>query len=166
MSKPTVVIGVDNGISGGLCALDAATGAILSCKPMPLVTESGKEEPCVATVAGMLDELTDHDCVFAVEEPLKHAKSSQAVRSMALSFGKLVAVAECHMIPVIRVQVGEWQTPMLGKVPKGQTKVAALRTANILWPNERWLPTARHRVAHDGMVDAALIAEFVRRRFA
>jgi hypothetical protein len=50
---------------------------------------------------------------------------------------------------------------MLGKkVPAGQTKVFALRKANILWPEQKWLATARSYVPHDGIVDAALIAQY------
>jgi hypothetical protein len=61
--------------------------------------------------------------------------------------------------------VKEWQDVMLGKrLAKGMTKVAALASANKLWPTERWLATTRSKTPHDGMVDAALIARYNRDR--
>jgi hypothetical protein len=49
----------------------------------------------------------------------------------------------------------------LGKgMAKGNTKVTALKRANALWPEQDWLATKRSKVAHDGIVDAALIAHY------
>lgn len=51
---------------------------------------------------------------------------------------------------------------MLGKVLKGQTKKVALEKAQELEPEEKWLASPRCRVAHDGIVDAFLIAHYGR----
>jgi hypothetical protein len=53
---------------------------------------------------------------------------------------------------------------MLGNVEKGQTKPAALSKARQLWPGETWLATARSSKPHEGLIDAALIAEWARRQ--
>ena len=73
---------------------------------------------------------------LAIEEPLKHARSSQAVRSMAISFGKILGMAECKSWDVMCVSVHKWQKLMLGRLPKGKTKEAALALANELAPEE------------------------------
>lgn len=163
MSEPTVVLGIDNGISGGLTAIAVSNGDILLREPMPVTEVSGKSEPCVRGLLRLLDELNRERLVIAIEEPLRHAKSSPAIRSMALCFGKIVGMAETKGIAVERIAVRDWQKSMLGVVPAKMTKVFALRAANKLWPDEQWLATKRSRVAHDGLVDAALIAEFHRR---
>jgi hypothetical protein len=53
---------------------------------------------------------------------------------------------------------------MLGKVPKGETKAYARAKAAQIWPDEDWLATPRSKTANMGYVDAALIAEFYRRK--
>ena len=53
---------------------------------------------------------------------------------------------------------------MLGVVPKGETKAYARAKAAQIWPDEDWLATPRSKKAHEGLIDAALIAEFYRRK--
>lgn len=156
------IVGVDNGLDGGLCALSPVSGFLFETSPMPTQMVGGKREVCPSSVRDWLLglECPPQRILFAIEEPLKHAKSSQAMRSMALSFGTLCAAAELCGCWVRRVDVKEWQTPVLGRVPKGKTKQKALEVANKLWPDQNWLASARCRVAHDGMVDAALIAHY------
>lgn len=157
-----LVVGVDNGLDGGLCTLSPVSGDLLSAIPMPTRKIGGKREVCPTSVREWLLGLSckPQRILFAVEEPLKHAKSSQAIRSMAISFGILSAVAEVCGLQTQRVQVAEWQRPMLGVVPKGKTKQRALAVATNLWPEQNWLANSRCRTAHDGMVDAALIGRF------
>jgi hypothetical protein len=81
---------------------------------------------------------------------------------MAISFGKLVGMAESHDYEnIMRVSVHKWQKVMLGKVPKGRTKEVALNLANQLEPSENWLANKRCRTPHDGMIDAYLIARYI-----
>ncbi len=83
---------------------------------------------------------------------------------MAISFGKLLGMAECKDYEVARVSVHKWQKAMLGFIPKGKTKQVALETAQNLEPSENWLKNKRCRVPHDGLVDAFLIAHYYRQR--
>lgn len=161
-TKPNTVIGIDNGLSGGLCAISAHDGSVIEYIPMPTALISHKSEISTEAIVEWISRYLSHQTLIAIEEPLKHAKSSQAMRSMALSFGKLLGIAETLRYAVERVQVGDWQKPVLGKVPKGKTKQVALAKANARWPDEEWLASPRCKVAHDGIVDAALIAEFAR----
>jgi hypothetical protein len=55
-----------------------------------------------------------------------------------------------------------WQKVMLPGCAKGDTKPAALARARQLWPAESWLASPRCSKPHDGMIDAALIAEYGR----
>lgn len=164
MNEDTVIVGVDNGISGGLCAVSAFDGNVLAYRAMPTKTVEGKSEVDVRALLDWLEPYRNN-MVVCVEEPLKHAKSSQAMRSMSISFGLILGACEAKRFEVKRIQVKEWQDAMLGKkLAKGMTKVTALATANKLWSSEQWLATSKSRTPHDGMIDAALIARYSRDR--
>lgn len=162
MNEDTVIVGIDNGISGGLCAVSAFDGGVLAYRAMPIKKTAQTSEVDVTALLEWVEPYRKN-MIVCVEEPLKHAKSSQAMRSMSISFGLILGACEAKRFEVIRTQVKEWQDVMLGKrLAKGMTKVAALAAANKLWPTEQWLATSKSRTPHDGMIDAALIARYNR----
>jgi hypothetical protein len=158
-----LIVGVDNGLDGGLVAIAQFDGSLIDRIAMPCQQHSKKREIDIGKIHKWLSDLNT-PFVLAIEEPLAHAKSSQAVRSMAISFGKLLGMAECKNYEVARVSVHKWQKCMLGFIPKGKTKQVALETAQNLEPSENWLKNKRCRVPHDGLVDAFLIAHYYRQR--
>ena len=158
-----MIVGVDNGLDGGLCAIAQFSGEIIDKISMPCQQRSKKREIDICKIHQWLSDLNT-PFVLAIEEPLAHAKSSQAVRSMAISFGKLLGMAECKGYEVARISVHKWQRDVLGFIPKGMTKIAALNTAERLAPEENWLKNKRCRTPHDGMIDAFLIAHYYRQR--
>jgi hypothetical protein len=161
-NEDTVIVGIDNGISGGLCAISNWSGDVIAYTAMPTNTFDGKTEVDVYAVLRWLQPYCKN-LVVCIEEPLRHAKSSQAMRSMSISFGKIIGACEAKQYAVRRIQVKEWQDVMLGKrLAKGMTKVAALKKANDLWPKEKWLASSRSKTPHDGIVDAALISRYYR----
>lgn len=160
-----MIIGIDNGLDGGLCAISKHSGSIIDRCAMPTLQRAGKREVDTKAVYNWIRNLHTEPLI-AIEEPLKHSKTSQAMRSMGISFGKILGMCESHDIKVRPIQVLDWQKKMLGKVPKSQTKVFALRKATELAPEEDWLATARSYVPHDGIVDAFLIARYTRETYA
>jgi len=156
-----MIIGVDNGLSGGLVAISKHTGAVIAKTVMPTLHRLKKREVDTRKVYEWIMSL-ESDFLMAIEEPLHHAKSSQAVRSMALSFGKLLGLAESRQWNVKCVSVHKWQKVMLGRVPKGKTKEVALMVADKLAPEECWLKSKRASKPHDGLIDAFLIARYIR----
>lgn len=156
-----MIVGVDNGLDGGLTAISVYTGAIIDKTIMPTKQRNKRREVDTRKVYEWLMDL-ETPFLFAIEEPLHHAKSSQAVRSMGISFGKLLGLAESRHWETKCVSVQKWQKRMLGFVPKGKTKEAALWKAESLVPDECWQKSKRASKAHDGMVDAFLIARYIR----
>ena len=152
-----MIIGIDNGLDGGLCAISKHSGSIIDKLAMPTFLRAGKREVDAKKIYYWIRNLYTEPLI-AIEEPLKHAKSSQAMRSMGISFGKIMGICESHDLKVKPIQVMDWQKKMLGKVPKSQTKTFALRKAEELAPNEDWRKNNRCTVPHDGIVDAFLIA--------
>ena len=56
---------------------------------------------------------------------------------------------------------------MLGDLLRSHdTKKAALIKASVIAPDECWQKSKRASKPHDGMVDAFLIAHYIRREFA
>ena len=83
---------------------------------------------------------------------------------MAASFHAVRGVLE-PKFQFQRIRAFEWQKAMLPGYKKGaDTKKLALKLANELWPNEKWMATFRSRAPWDGAIDAAIIAEYHRRK--
>ena len=159
-----MIIGIDNGLDGGLTAISKTTGAIIDKTIMPTFQRGTKREVDTYRLYQWLLGL-DHnprEFLIAIEEPLHHAKSSQAVRSMGISFGKIIGLCESKEWEHCCVSVHKWQKKMLGSVPKGLTKEAALWKAECLAPDECWQKSKRASKPHDGMIDAFLIARYIR----
>jgi len=155
-----LIVGIDNGLDGGLCAISKFDGSVIDKTVMPTKWVLKKREVDTLKIKDWILNLNT-PFTLAVEEPLAHAKSSQAVRSMALSFGKIVGMAEANRYDVQRISVHKWQKRMLGFIAKGKSKEAALERAQQLAEDECWIKNKRCRKAHDGMVDAFLIARYL-----
>ena len=158
-----MIIGIDNGLDGGLVAVSECTGGVIAKTVMPTFHKAGKREVDSRKVYDWIMALNPNieELILAVEEPLHHAKSSQAVRSMGIAFGKLIGMCENRGWAHCRVSVHKWQKKMLGSIPKGKTKEAAVWKAECLAPEECWQKSKRATKPHDGMVDAFLIARYV-----
>jgi len=172
--KPDLVIGIDNGLTGGLVSLSTTVnpqggGCLIACLPMPVLKSCREIDG--DEVAGWIRRMTNgHPTVVALEECPKHANQASVMRSMATSYGILVgaitAGTDITNSQIVRVRSGNpkdsWQRVMLGNLKKGETKAAALKLAGTLWPDETWI-VGKMRTPHTGLIDAALIAEFYRR---
>jgi hypothetical protein len=158
-----IYVGTDNGLTGALVAIEDYVGAILQKSVMPLQGKAkGNEVDCVA-VRNFLDSLGGHEQITVIlETPGKHSPGVQALCSMWDSYGAIRAILETRGIRHHRIAPQTWQKAMLGNVAKGQTKPAALSKARQLWPAEKWLKTPRCTTPHEGLIDAALIAEYGR----
>ena len=97
-----------------------------------------------------------------LETPGKHSPGAQALCSMWDSYGCIRGILESRGIRHHRIAPQQWQKKMLVGCAKGDTKPAALAKARQLWPQETWLASSRCSKPHDGMIDAALIAEYGR----
>jgi hypothetical protein len=160
--ETSIYVGIDNGINGGLVALSAMPGAgIIASRVMPIQKTRKGNEINISAVWDWVTEFYVSNATIILEEP-GGSKSASAAASMAASFAALRAMCELKGIRHHRITPQKWQKALLN-CGKGDTKPAALTLARSLWPDQSWLPTERCRVPHDGMIDAALIAEYARR---
>jgi hypothetical protein len=83
-----------------------------------------------------------------------------AMFSFGTGWGLVRGICAGLGIPYELVRPQEWQ----GLLLKGQPKGSEYLVASRLWPNADWRASERAQVPHSGLVDAALIAEYGRRR--
>jgi len=86
--------------------------------------------------------------------------------NFGLGKGLLIGLVAGLNIPYTLVNPKQWQKITWEGVTKQKdTKKTSLIAAKRLFPYESFLATKRSRVPHDGIVDAVLIAEYIRLKF-
>lgn len=160
-----LIIGIDNGLEGGLVALSDHPGPPVSMVVMPTRSKPKGNEVDVTGVMAWINSLeTPFSEITAIlENPGKFSIGKFALCSMHDSYGALRGILEACQIRHHRIEPQKWQKSILTGCAKGGTKPAALAIATRLWPAEKWLATPRCKKLHDGLIDAALIAEYGRR---
>ena len=161
-------IGIDPGLDGGIAKIH--NSKILDVRIMPTVSP-GKGRKIDLTELCALGEFwhTAGQGVHVIlEDPGGHAPSAAGLRSMTYSFAVAEMLLVAFSIPytVVRAQTWQrefWKRPKLPKGQKFDNKGAALAAARRIWPAEDWTKSERATKPHDGMIDAALLAEWGRR---
>jgi len=156
-----IYVGIDNGLSGALVAIESP-GELLVSTTMPTRGKSKGNEVDAAAVAKFFEDLHGLDVTAILETPGKFAKGVQAISSMWDSYGAVRSVLETLGIRHHRITPQAWQKVMLVGCKKGDTKPFALARSKQLWPSASFLASPRCSVPHDGLIDAALIAEYGR----
>lgn len=171
-----MIVGIDNGLNGGIVALSPIRGlAPVFAAPLPTLKHTyparkhakAKEvrEIDVRALVDLFRQIqqgNDQITVFFEHCPF-HADRADTMRSMALSAGKILAVLEARGIATHRILSFDWHPVVLGKIPRGKSKETARAAAAAFWPGEKFFANSRCNIGHDGMIDAALIAEYGRR---
>jgi crossover junction endodeoxyribonuclease RuvC len=143
------IVGIDPGKKGGIAAI-RADGTLIDYVPMGEAYE-------------LAEYLQGKDIVRCYVERCQ-PMPSQGVKSMftyGMGYGKILGVLETLKISHDTVQPQKWQRKMIPGCKKGETKKAALAKARQLFPREQFILDGC-RTAHDGVVDAVLIAEYGR----
>lgn len=172
-----MILGLDNGLDGGLVALSTIKGLAPIAKfvmPTLSVTYPARKNSKAKVVrevdarglVAILNALQckpDETAVFFEHCPF-NSQDKNAMRSMAMSAGKILAVLEAKGFKKVhRILSFDWHPAVIGKIPQGKSKEYALAKAREIWPDESWMATDRSTTPHNGMIDAALIAEYGRR---
>lgn len=172
-----MILGLDNGLDGGLVAISTIKGLAPIAKfvmPTLSVTYPARKNSKakvvrevdargLVAILNALECKPDETAVFFEHCPF-NSQDKNAMRSMAMSAGKILAVLEAKGFKKVhRILSFDWHPAVIGKIPQGKSKEYALAKARELWPDESWLATDRSTTPHNGMIDAALIAEYGRR---
>lgn len=171
-----MIAGIDNGLNGGIAIL-SDSGEIVALYRMPKGTgPRGKgADANVVDARGFSSIIGDFPdaAEIAIERPAG-SQDVNAVQSMADSFATCRTVILCRGRKLHAPHPKEWQRAFWAppkpakkgepKPEKFDTKAAALAAASNLWPDRSFVATDRSSKAHDGLVDACLIAEWLRRK--
>lgn len=155
-----IYIGIDNGLSGGIVAIEGPS--IIKSWTMPTRGKTGGNEVDAEMLASFFDQWMRDEITVVLETPGKFSKGVQAISSMWDSYGAARAILECRGFRHHRIPPQRWQKVMTPNCAKGDTKPAALMRARQLWPDMQWTATPRSTKPHEGLIDAALIAEYAR----
>lgn len=179
------IIGIDPGLDGGICIM--IDGTIINLIQMPTYEEttSKKLKSGKYQVQRHIDVYKFADMIFAHKDaeiwiekvnPFAGMGSAQSTR-MAISIGKLQGVLIGMGFKFNEVTPVSWQKiiwkesdrVMRAKPDKKtkqgntDTKATSLNAAKRLFPTVNFIPKGK-KVPHDGLFDAALIAEYGRRQ--
>lgn len=154
-------IGVDIGAKGAICALNKE-GQIITLEVMPLIDKE-------LNLKSLFSIFHNHRGAFVVLEKVSAMPKNGAVSMFKFgrTYGQTEALVSACGISYELARPAVWQKVMHEGIEKKiDVKKRSLMAAQRLFPNESFLATSRSKVPHDGLVDAALIAEYCRRKFS
>ena len=159
------VLGIDPGKTGGIVLVDEA-GRIVRQQIMP----AGAKTWDLPELRTMLGALTSGDFSGPMTCYLERVATmpGQGISS-AFTFGKSVGYVEMALvaagIPYQEVTPQSWTKIMHEGLSKElPAKERSAVAARRLFPGHSFLATAKSTKPHEGLIDAALIAEYGRRR--
>ena len=126
-----VYIGIDNGLTGALAAVENP-GEIIKMNIMATRGKSKGNEVDAELVAAFFDSWMRDEITVILETPGKFAKGVQAIASMWDSYGAIRGILECRGICHHRITPQSWQKVMLPGCKKGETKSFAKSQASRL----------------------------------
>lgn len=172
-------VGIDPGLHGSIATI-SQIGAITAI-PIPTVAIMKNEKKRTAydhiELKNIFRKMGESDCYAILEEqqprPVyykdKYGKEKRqgatSLYTTGCGFCMLKQVLVDFNIPHEIIPAKEWQKEFVISGKKGNTKTQSIQICKRLFPDLSLLPTPRSRKENDGLADAALIAEFGRRRF-
>jgi len=134
-----MIIGIDNGMSGGICAISKHDGSIIACEKMPIKFAHGSNEVDTVELMIILNSLDDNlpsgGTNIVIEKP-GGSKSATAAKSMSGCLHAIRGALESRGVTLHRITPQSWQKVLIPG--KGDTKERALAKAKELWPDEKW----------------------------
>lgn len=156
-----IIVGIDGGLSGGLVSLE--DGKIKAMTVMPTMTiavkKSSRREFLVNDIVRWLCAQKP-DKVILEQAQAFPGQGVVSMFSTGYGYGMMRGVLAARLIPYIIVHAKSWQKVMFDGLNKEDTKVTAAIIAAQLWPDVDFRGTEKSRKAHEGLVDAALIAAY------
>lgn len=172
-------VGIDPGKNGYICMYyetydEASDYSYFKYDPIPLIN-SELDIHKLCQIINSIPNRENTGNIHCVLEDV-HALFGASAKS-TFNFGWIVGVLEgllvASNIPYTKVTPKEWQKEIWKGIPiqkkqgknSTDTKAMSLLAAKRLFPNEDLRDTERCTKAHDGKVDALLLAEYCRRKF-
>jgi crossover junction endodeoxyribonuclease RuvC len=154
------VLGIDNGLDGGLVEV-SDVGLVKLVMPAITIKASKREYNIPALAAWI--KLWKPDHAFLEKAQAMPGQGVSSMFSIGNGYGIMRGLLTGLGIPHTLVHPKTWQKVMFQDLPKSDTKAMSTVIAGRLWPSEDWRATPKCKKAHDGLTDAACIAEYGRR---
>ena len=158
-----MILGIDPGLSGAIAIYENGKVQETFVMPVIKVTKTKREIDLVSLVSILKTVSTDS---HAFLEKV-HAMPGQGVSTMfkmGRTYGMIEAILATLAIPYTLVAPRAWTKEMHQGVIGDKPKAKSLMACKRLFPSVNLLATDRSRVAHDGIVDAVLIASYGSKR--
>ncbi|WP_312697007.1 hypothetical protein [Sphingobacterium mizutaii] len=170
-NKGTVYLGTDPGKLGGVIAL--TDSGIIGQWITPLLGD----DIDIAALQEIYDTFKDYNRVVVTED-LRAIYGTSSGSNFVFGYvcGQLDATVRCMQIKMVKVPPKEWQklihmnsdkvykpSKPEQKRPQLDTKATSLNAAVRLFPGHDFRKSSRAKIAHSGLIDACLIAEYGRR---
>jgi Holliday junction resolvasome RuvABC endonuclease subunit len=166
-------IGIDPGLSGGFVVV---SGDRIRCKmvmpTLSFTTEEGKTKTEIDRegVLSFLKIFPPHTHVVIEQQEAFRSQNITSTCTTCRNYGMLLMALTAVRFYVTEVPSSVWQKHYgIVSVKKGEgetTKQQAYKIAQAKYPHVDFRKSGRSQKPHDGMVDAALIADYCQSRFA
>lgn len=157
----SVIIGIDPGMTGGICIRHLNSGEIeLMVMPTKGTVKFTKLIDTEAIAETFLEMRSEIKMVYLEEIFAMSTQGSASMLSFGRGWGQLLGVIHTLRLPYYVVRPQEWQKYVLPKGKAGTTKTRALEAATKLFPHVDLRSSERAKLAHEGKVDALMISEF------
>lgn len=173
-------IGIDVGSKGGIGIIDKE-GKIIAYCSMPLKSCPTASSETMVDVNAAMDFILDHSANFIIAVEDVHAQFGRDAAStfkLGRNLQAIIDVCEVLRVEYEAIQPKIWQKgrkqaekgvwivkDLVYEDGKVDTKATSLNAAKRIWEGEEFLATKRSYTPHDGIVDALLIAEHLRRKY-
>jgi len=165
-------IGIDIGLKGAICIMEnqGDNDIKLDVHPMPIL--KGKMD--YHKLHNIIEKYEGFNGHVVFEKlGVIYGTSKTTAFSMGYQAGALEAMLIARSVPYTMVPPKKWQEEMFQGVTelkkaggkRRDTKAMAEVAAKRLFPHMDLTMTERAKKAHDGLVDALLMAEYSRRKF-
>lgn len=156
----TRILGVDPGLDGGLVIL-GEHGTVVDRAIMPtLVKENGKRDIDRRKLSWLVETWAP-DLAYVEEVSARPKQGVVSSFAFGKGYGTVLMAMAAHGVGCLEVRPQVWQRVMFAGIEAPDTKAAALQAVAAPWAlGIDWRGTARSKVPHDGLVDAACIARY------
>jgi hypothetical protein len=158
-----VVIGIDPGLQGALAVIDQSSGVLLRALKMP-----DDARWLYHWFKGLREDFRSFQVAlekaFGCAQVGDRRQSASTMFSYGRHFGHLEAILFAAGITPTLIPARTWTSELHKGVEGPSSKVKSLIVARQIWPYCDFTLSKRAKKPNEGLVDAMLIAEFLRRR--
>jgi hypothetical protein len=159
-----IFIGIDNGLSGGIVAIDERQNILLKT-PMPLII-TDKKYYDVQKIIDIINQFKEVDTINVIVEKsfIQIMDGKKSCFNMGFCYGLIQGLLTAMNVPFEIVAPQVWMKEIFQGAYAKSEKVSVLYCVRK-YPNTNWVIGVRAKTIHDGMTDACCIALYGHKKF-